>query len=447
MKRKIMKKLYFWKNDPGRKPLILMGARQVGKTFVLKKFGEEEYVNTVYFNFEDNPRLCQLFEASLNPDEILKALSIEANDEIIAEKTLIIFDEVQECPNALNSLKYFCEKAPEQHIVAAGSLLGVKLMHVKGFPAGKVQFLTLYPLSFLEFLEALNETRLKKFIDELKNLESILPNLHEKLLARFKEYLFVGGMPEAVVEYIRSQNVSKVREIQEAILKAYSLDFAKHAPKEQIMKINQVWGSIPSQLAKENKKFIYSAIREGGRAKEFEAALQWLIEAGLIYKVALVTTPKIPLTAYADINVFKIYLVDVGLLGAMSHLSAKTMLYGNELFQEFKGAITENYVAQELIHSQYSLFYWTSEGKAELDFIIEGEGCIYPLEVKSGHSSKKKSLKVYEGIYHPKILIRASPMNLKQDGQILNCPLYLMEELSFLISLANEENPILPSDN
>lgn len=433
MKRKIMNKLCSWKNQPVRKPLVLMGARQVGKTFVLKKFGEQEYINTVYLNFEDNPRLCKLFDASLNPAEILKAVTIEVNDEIVAGKTLIIFDEVQECPNALNSLKYFCENAPEQHVIAAGSLLGVKLTHVKGFPAGKVQFLTLYPLSFLEFLEALNETRLKNFVEELKNPEPLLPNLHEKLLIHFKEYLFVGGMPEAVAEYIKSENVSKVREIQEAILNAYSLDFAKHAPKEQIMKINQVWSSIPSQLAKENKKFIYSAVREGGRAKEFEGALQWLIEAGLIYKVPLVSTPKIPLTAYVDVNAFKIYLVDVGLMGAMSHLSAKTMLYGNELFQEFRGAMTENYVAQELVHSQFSLFYWTSEGKAELDFIIEMDDFIYPLEVKSSNSSKKKSLKVYEEIYHPKLLIRASPMNLKLDGKVLNCPLYLMEELRHII--------------
>ncbi len=213
MNRKIMIKLNSWKNQAGRKPLVLMGARQVGKTFVLKKFGKQEYVNTAYLNFENNPRLCQLFDASLNPEEILKALTIEVNEEIVAGKTLIIFDEVQECPNALNSLKYFCENAPEQHVVAAGSLLGVKLMHIKGFPTGKVQFLTLYPLSFFEFLEALNETRLKNFVEELKNPEPLLPNLHEKLLIHFKEYLFVGGMPEAVAEYIASENVSKVREI------------------------------------------------------------------------------------------------------------------------------------------------------------------------------------------------------------------------------------------
>lgn len=434
MKRTIMNSLYAWKNEPKRKPLILMGARQVGKTFVLKKFGEQEYSNTVYLNFEDNPRLCKLFDASLDPAMILKALTIEMNAEIIEGKTLIVFDEIQECPNALNSLKYFCENAPKQHIAAAGSLLGVKLAHVKGFPVGKVQFLSLYPLSFLEFLEAVKETRLKSFIEELKNIEPLPPNLHEKLLMYFKEYLFVGGMPEAVAEYIDSQNVSKVREIQTAILNAYSLDFAKHAPKEHIMKINQVWGSIPSQLAKENKKFIYSAIREGGRAKEFEVALQWLMEAGLIYRVPLVSIPKIPLSAYADLNAFKVYLVDVGLLGAMSNLSAKTILHENELFQEFRGAITENYVAQELVHSQYPLYYWTSEGRAELDFIIEQEDFIYPLEVKSGNSSKKKSLRVYGDTYHPKMLIRSSPMNLRKDGDILNCPLYLIEELRALIS-------------
>jgi len=410
-----------------------MGARQVGKTFILKEFGNQEYTNTIYLNFENNPRLCKLFDSSLDPKIILKSLNIETNTEIIEGKTLLIFDEIQECPNALNSLKYFCENAPEQHIVAAGSLLGVKLAHVKGFPVGKVQFLTLYPLGFLEFLEALKETRLKNFIEEQKNIEPLPPNLHEKLLTYFKEYLFVGGMPEAVAEYIDSQNISKVREIQKNILNAYSLDFAKHAPKEQIMKINQVWNSIPNQLSKENKKFIYSAIRQGGRAKEFEVALQWLVEAGLIHKTSLISTPKIPLSAYADINIFKIYLVDIGLLGAMSNLSAKTLLHENELFQEFRGAIVENYIAQELVHSHYSLFYWTSEGKAELDFIIEQDDFIYPLEVKSGNSSKKKSLRVYSDTYHPQMLIRSSPKNLRKDGDILNCPLYLIERLRSLI--------------
>lgn len=434
MKRKIIENLRAWKNQSKRKPLILMGARQVGKTFILKEFGRQEYANTVYLNFEDHPQLCKLFESSLDPKLILKALAIEMNTDITPGKTLIIFDETQECPNALNSLKYFCENAPDQHIIAAGSLLGVKLVHVKGFPVGKVEFLTLYPMNFLEFLEALGEIRLKEFVEELAEIEPLPPNLHEKLLSHFKEYLFIGGMPEAVAEYAESRNLLKIRSIQEAILNAYSLDFAKHAPKEHIMKINQVWAAIPSQLAKENKKFIYSALREGGRAKEFEVALQWLIEAGLIYKVSLVSVPKIPLSAYADMNAFKIYLVDVGLLGAMSHLSVKTLLHDNELFQEFRGAITENYVAQELVHSQYSLYYWTSEGRAELDYIIEQDDCIYPLEVKSGNSSKKKSLRLYGDIYHPKLLVRTSPMNLKKDGDVLNCPLYLMEKLRFILN-------------
>jgi predicted AAA+ superfamily ATPase len=439
MKRKIMDKLRHWKNQLNRKPLILMGARQVGKTFVLKKLGELEYANTIYINFENSPHLCRLFEGSLAPDVILKALSIEFESTIVPGKTLIFFDEVQECPNALNSLKYFYENAPEQHIVAAGSLLGVKLVHVKGFPVGKVEFLTLYPLSFIEFLEAKGQERLANFIEEIMLIEPLPPNIHEKLMIFFKEYLFVGGMPEAVAEYVRSEDFTKIREIQEAILNAYSLDFAKHAPKEQIMKINQVWGSIPNQLSKENKKFMYSALRQGGRAKEFEVALQWLIEAGLIYKTSLISIPKIPLSAYANMNIFKVYLVDVGLLGAMSRLSPKAILHDHELYQEFRGAMVENYVAQELIHSHYSLFYWASEGKAELDFIIEQDNLIYPLEVKSGNSSKKKSLRLYGDIYHPKLLIRTSPMNLKKDDIIFNCPLYLLEKLNHLLLISQNE--------
>lgn len=428
-----MESLRAWKHQSRRKPLLLMGARQVGKTFILKKFGEEEYENTVYLNFENNISLCKLFEDSLDPKVLLKVLAIESNSEIIAGKTLLIFDEVQECPNALNSLKYFCEEASQIHIVAAGSLLGVKLKHVKGFPVGKVEFLTLYPMSFLEFLDALNQIRLKDYVEEYGKIESLPTPLHDKLLNYFKEYLFIGGMPEAVAEYLSTQNLSKVRTIQKGVLNAYALDFAKHAPKDQIMKINQVWASIPSQLSKENKKFIYSVIRGGARAREFEAALQWLLEAGLIHKASLISTPKIPLSAYADLNIFKIYLVDVGLLGAMSNLDPRAILHENELFQEFRGAITENYIAQELVHSGYQLYYWASEGRAEVDFIIEQDGSIYPLEIKSGNSSKKKSLIVYWDTYQPNMLIRTSPKNLRKDGEVLNCPLYLIEEMHTLI--------------
>lgn len=433
MKRTMMQKLVEWKGSTGRKPLILMGARQVGKTSTLKEFGVTHYQNSVYLNFEDNPIYRQLFESSLKPEAILRALKIELDVPIEPGKTLIIFDEIQECPNALNSLKYFCENAPEYHVAAAGSLLGVKLRHEKGFPVGKVQFLTLYPLSFSEFLQAKNQEGLKEFLEEINKPESLPPNLHEKLLESFKEYLYVGGMPEAVFAFLQSQTLSQVREIQEAILRAYSLDFAKHAPKDEVMKINQVWDSIPQQLAKENKKFIYSALRPGARAKDFEVALQWLIEAGLIHKVSQISCPKIPLSAYANFNIFKLYLVDVGLLGAMSKLTAKTILYGSDLFQEFRGALTENFVAQELVHSQFPLFYWTSEGSAEVDFILEHEGIVYPLEVKSGPSSKKKSLLVYKDQYKPPLLLSASPMNLKKDGDVLNCPLYFLERLSSLL--------------
>lgn len=410
-----------------------MGARQVGKTFVLKQFGASEYEDYIYLNFEDNPRLCQLFESSLKPKDILKALQIEMETQIHPGKTLIIFDEIQECPNALNSLKYFCEEAQEQHVIAAGSLLGVKLKHTKGFPVGKVNFLKLFPLSFMEFLEAIQAVQLKEYLEQIKIIDPLPSLLHEKLLQHFREYLFIGGMPEAIVEYNTSQDFSKVREVQQAVLNAYSLDFAKHAPRDQVMRILQVWNSLPSQLSKENKKFIYSVVREGGRAKEFEIALQWLLEAGLIHKVNHISTPKIPINAYSQSNIFKVYLVDVGLLGAMSDLSAKAILYENQLFQEFKGALVENYVAQELAIQQEHLYYWSSEGTAELDFVLQEDNSIYPLEVKSGNSSKKKSLQVYNEKYRPELLIRTSPMNLKRDDKLLNCPLYLIGELQQLL--------------
>ncbi|MBS0615361.1 MAG: ATP-binding protein [Verrucomicrobia bacterium] len=433
MKRQIMTRLCAWKDNPKKKPLLLMGARQVGKTFILKEFGKQQYKNVAYLNFENTPGLRPLFDDRLDPKVLLKGLSVELEMEINAGETLIIFDEVQECPRALNSLKYFCEDAPEQHIIAAGSLLGVKMLHVEGFPVGKVEFLTLYPLSFFEFLEALNLIHLIDFIAEIKSIEQLPSIIHEKLINLLKEYLFIGGMPEAMAEYIDSQDITKIRVIQKNIINTYNLDIAKHAPKEHIMKINQLWGSIPNQLAKENKKFIYSAIREGARAREFETALQWLIEAGLIYKIPQISVPKLPLSAYASLSAFKIYLVDVGLLGAMSNLSAKTLLYGNELFQEFKGSFAENYVAQELKHSEFEPYYWASEGRAELDFVIEHDDQIYPLEVKSGDSSKKQSLRVYDEKFNPSLLIRTSPMNLKKDGKILNCPLYFLEKLRSLL--------------
>ncbi|NGX43385.1 MAG: hypothetical protein K940chlam7_01682 [Chlamydiae bacterium] len=429
MDRRLFEQLEAWKIKDRRKPLILMGARQVGKTFLLQQFAREKYRNHVYLNFEDTPALKKLFEESLQPKDILRNISIESNLKIEPGETLLIFDEIQECPSALNSLKYFCESANEYHICAAGSLLGVKLMHTKGFPVGKVDFLHLYPLGFFEFLQAVNETELYEYLQEYQDVTPLSEFLHDKLIRLFKVYMFVGGMPEAVANYIDVGNYSNVSEIHQAILNAYSLDFAKHAPKDQLMKISQVWDSIPGQLAKENKKFIYSVIRKGARAREYELAIQWLVEAGLIYKAYNVSTPKLPLEAYVNFEFFKIYLLDVGLLGAISHLSPKAIIDGNALFQEFRGASTENYVAQELVRSRYGLYYWTSAGKAELDFLIQHNDTIYPLEVKSGNSGRKKSLRVYGEQYHPKLLARTSPMNLRKDGDVLNCPLYLLSRL------------------
>ncbi|MGD9153042.1 MAG: DUF4143 domain-containing protein [Gammaproteobacteria bacterium] len=429
MEREVSHQLTAWKNAKNRKPLVLMGARQVGKTTSLQHFGASQYDNIVYLNFEDSPHLKQLFAAALNPYSIIQALEIETHQKIIAGKTLMIFDEVQECPAALNSLKYFNEDANQYHLCAAGSLLGVKLTHQKGFPVGKVNFLDMHPLCFCEFLDAIGEANLKKYIESLDSIQPLAGNLHEKLLNYLWLYLYIGGMPEAVAEYAADRDLSKVREIQLEILRAYALDFSKHAPNNQIMKINQVWSNIPNQLAKENKKFIYSVIRKGARAKEFEVALQWLDEAGLIHKVYNISAPKIPLKAYANFEFFKVYLVDVGLLGAMTNLSAKIVLQGNKFFQEFRGSFVENYVAQELARCHKELYYWSSEGKAEVDFVFQHEGVNFPLEVKSGKATKKKSLKIYADKYSPDLLIRASTMNLKQDDHFLNCPLYLLSKL------------------
>jgi len=434
MKRHIIKELCQWQKSTRRKPLIVMGARQVGKTTSLKHFAATYYKNSVYLNFEDEPHLKSLFEGSLNPNYLLKAIKIEKETAINPGDTLIVFDEIQACPRALNSLKYFHETANEYHVASAGSLLGVKLLNTEGFPVGKVDFLDMYPLSFFEFLKAIGKQELEQFLSSLSACEPLPGNIHETCLSLFRDYLYIGGMPEAIATYLETDAFDKVREVHDAILRGYSLDFSKHAPSDQIMKINQVWQNIPSQLAKENKKFIYSILRKGARAKEFEMAIQWLNEARLVYKTYQVSTPKIPLKAYAQFEFFKIYLLDAGLLGAMTNLSAQTLLRGNQLFQEFKGAYIETFVAQTLRQLSFDLYYWTSEGKAELDFMMEYDGLVYPLEVKSGSSNKKKSLLTYAQKYQPHLTIRVSPMNLCRQESMLNCPLYLLEQLPQLMS-------------
>ena len=427
MKRDITQQLKEWKRSPRRKPLLLNGARQVGKTYSLKHFGQTEYKNVVYLNFEKDEKLSLYFEETLDPKRLLKTLSVFKETDIEPEQTLLIFDEIQECPKALNSLKYFCEEANEHHISAAGSLLGVKTTQEIGFPVGKVNFLHLYPLSFFEFLDALGQEKTRKFLEEYSSFEPLPLPMHEKLIQCLRYYFFVGGMPEAVVEYAKNEKLSTVREIQEEILSSYERDFAKHAPPHKIMKITTVWKQIHRQLAKENKKFVFAAIRKSARGREYEESIQWLIDAGLIYASYHVEAPKFPLSGYADHQAFKIFLFDVGLLGAQSNLSPQVVIDGDLLFTEFKGALTENYVAQEIIATkQKKPYYWTSEGTAEVDFLIEEDHAIYPLEVKAGASQKKKSLLVYNQKYSPSKMIRASTMNLKHDGALYNYPLYMI---------------------
>ena len=426
MKRDIYKQLHEWKKSLRRKPLIVNGARQVGKTYALRYFGKEYYDQVVYLNFERDNDLYDFFQNSLNPKEIIKVLSIHTSINIEPSNTLIIFDEVQECPRALNSLKYFYEEANDYHVVAAGSLLGIKTASESNFPVGKVNFLNLYPLNFFEYLTATGNEKLRLYLEEIQSFNSLPLPMHDKLIKLLKYYFYVGGMPEVVNEYIKHNQIDIVREVQQEILDAYEKDFAKHAPN-QVMKIITTWKQVHRQLSKENKKFIFSNIRKSARGRDYEEAIQWLLDAGLIYKSYHISKPNIPLAVYANTHIFKLFLHDVGLLSAQSNLSAKAIIDGDRLFTEFKGALTENFVAQELIASgSKELYYWTSEGKAEIDFIIEKNEHIYPLEVKSSCSKKKKSLSVYRQKYQQPFLCRSTLMNLKYDGQIYNYPLYLI---------------------
>ncbi|MBX9744819.1 MAG: ATP-binding protein [Chlamydiales bacterium] len=430
MKRDIYRSLDEWKQSARRKPLVVNGARQVGKTYALKHFGKTAYEKVAYLNFEKDERLGQYFEGTLDPKQLIRILSIHTEVEIEPHRTLLILDEIQECPKALNSLKYFCEEANEYHVVAAGSLLGVKTAREKGFPVGKVNFLHMYPLTFFEFLDALGQEKTRIFLEEYSTYEPLPNPMHEKMIEILKLYFFIGGMPEAVAEYAKSEKIQVVREIQEEILNAYEKDFAKHAPAHEIMKITTVWKQVHRQLAKENKKFIFAAIRKSARGRDYEEAIQWLSDAGLIHKSHLVQSPKFPLSAYADNDIFKIFLLDIGLLGAQSSLSPQTILDGDVLFTEFKGALTENYVAQQLIATKHKQpYYWASEGIAEVDFLIEEDHAIYPLEIKAGASQKKKSLLVYNQKYSPSKLVRATTMNLKHDGDLYNYPLYMVSKL------------------
>ncbi|EKD41241.1 MAG: hypothetical protein ACD_73C00792G0004 [uncultured bacterium] len=429
MQRSLYKQLLSWKDSTRRKPLVLQGARQVGKTYLLKEFGKKEYEDLAYFNFEEDPGLKAYFSSVIDPIKILQKLEIHRGKKIQPKTSLIFFDEIQESSGALNSLKYFCEQANNYHVVSAGSLLGVKVKHQHSFPVGKVNFLQLYPLTFLEFLAVIGKIHLKHLIEELKTFEPLAEPIHSELLVDMRLYFAIGGMPEAVFHYSKHKDLQETRLIQQELLKAYMLDFAKHANPSDVMKIANVWESISLHLSKENKKFVFSAVQPSARAREYETAIQWLMDAGLVYKIKNVSKPHLPLASYADPQAFKLYCLDVGLLAAMARLDSKTILQGDLLFTEFKGALTENYVVQELMAIRdQALFYWTSQGKAEVDFLLELDGDIYPLEVKSGLSQKTRSLRVYDETYHPKTLSRTSVMNLKKDGGISNYPLYCLSK-------------------
>ncbi len=436
MKRDIYQLLLEWKSAKRRKPLLLKGARQTGKTYILQEFGRKEYRNVHYFNFEADAGLDAFFQRNLDPHRIIGELSIYKNKPILPAEDLIIFDEIQASNNALNGLKYFQEQADEYHIAAAGSLLGVKLSRPKSFPVGKVNFLDLYPMTFLEFLEAVGKERYRHLLEGISDIAPFAGPFHEDLIHILKKYYFIGGMPEAVRHYVETGDLPGVRRIQREIINSYLLDFAKHAPTSDIPKLSLIWESVPVQLARENKKFIFSAIRKSARAREYENALAWLEDAGLILRAFLVSAGKYPLKGYVAAKSFKVYCLDVGILGAMADIPVEILAGGDRLFTEYKGAFTENYVARQLAAGQQQgLYYWRSRsGMAEIDFIYDGAGSIYPLEVKAGINPKSKSLKSYDQQYKPPMLLRTTLLNLKCDGRICNIPLYAINCLEKIIS-------------
>lgn len=424
-----MNDLVAWKNKLGRKPLVVRGARQVGKTWLMKEFGNKHFEKVLYVNFEKSKHLQTLFELDFDIKRIKIALHTETGISITPSNTLIIFDEIQSAPSALNALKYFFEDAPELFVVAAGSLLGVALHAHTSFPVGKVEFLDLYPMSYYEFLEAMGE---KSLLDVLKSNDwPLITTFKFKYIELLRHYYFVGGMPEAVSVFRKDYNFKEVRYVQKNILDAYEQDFSKHAPIEQVPRIRMVWNSIPSQLAKENRKFIYGVLKEGARAKEFELAIEWLVNCGQVHKVFRTTKPSIPLKAYEDQSAFKLFLVDIGLLAAMGNIDAKTLLEGNRIFNEFKGAITEQFVLQQLVNdNNNSIFYWSAErSTAELDFLVQNSGSVLPVEVKAEENLQAKSLKVFHLKYSPNISIRTSMSDYREQDWLINLPLYAINEL------------------
>jgi len=422
MKRVLYGSLLSWKSSAKRKPLLLQGARQVGKTWLINEFGKNEYKDYVYLNFEQSPSLKDLFASELSPQKIIDNIGLLIGKKIVADNTLICFDEIQVCQEALTSLKYFQEKAPEYHIIAAGSLLGVSLGKTSSFPVGKVNFLTLYPLSFSEYLVAVGEEVLA---EKLMTTETLPEVLHDKMIDLLKRYFFIGGMPEVVADYLQNKDIAEARKIQKDILNAYQRDFSKYSNPLQAIKLLELWQSVPFQLAKENKKFTYNDVKSKARASHYEQGIEWLRNAGLVHVVSQIKTAKLPLSGYIDATKFKIYVLDTGLLAAMLNLSSDIILKPNELFLEYNGAFVENYTCLELTKLlETDLFYWSSEREAEVDFVFQWQNDIYPLEVKSGMNRNTKSLRSYADKFGPKLLLRASPRNFIQSDEFINIPLY-----------------------
>lgn len=431
MERKELAYLAKWRTSDTRKPLVIQGARQVGKTWLMKEFGRLHYEQFAYINFESNAALKSLFEIDYNIERILTAIKIETGVSIEdPENTLIILDEIQEAKGGLTSLKYFFENAPQFHILAAGSLLGIAMENKTSFPVGKVDILDLYPFSFTEFLQAMGQQDLLQLLH--KKDWDLVATFRNKYIELLKQYYFVGGMPEAVRSFSRKKDFNEVRTILKNILTSYEQDFSKHAPSEIVPRIRMVWNSIPSQLARENRKFIYSALRSGARAKDYEMALNWLKDAGLIYMVHNVTSAGLPLKGYQDLSAFKLFMLDTGLLSAMTELDAKTLIGGNEIFTQFKGALTEQYVLQQLVSLRTgAVYYWSAENaRAEIDFLVQHDGIIIPIEVKAEENLRSKSLRVFYEKFNPQQSVRFSMSDHREQDWMVNVPLYAVETVT-----------------
>ncbi|KAB4865486.1 ATP-binding protein [Bacteroides thetaiotaomicron] len=423
MRRDAMQQLYDWKEKTTRKPLIVRGARQVGKTWLMKEFASSAYRQFAYINFEDNEVMKDVFQKDFDVERILMAIQLVTGI-VVDTETLIIFDEIQEAPRGLTALKYFQEKAPQYHVVAAGSLLGIAMHSNDSFPLGKVDFMHLYPLSFSEFLEAVGQEAFARLL--AKKDWGLIAAFRSKLIDLLKQYYYVGGMPEVVNAFINHKDYAEVRQLQQTILDSYDRDFSKHAPIAEVPRIRMIWRSVPAQLAKENKKFIYGVVKEGARAKDFELAIEWLIDAGLIYKVSRVKKAGIPLSAYEDFSAFKLFLLDTGLMGAMSGLPPQALLEGNVLFSDYKGAITEQYVLQQLKSVKgLSIYYWSSDtSRGELDFLLQKDVSVIPVEVKAEENLQSKSLRFFveknAGLHG----VRFSMSDYRKQEWMINYPLY-----------------------